>query len=303
MLLSSLPFVHEFFFDDNYELYSWVPNLGIRELLSSDGGETFLGIPYYDVFLYNVSLLLWIFFGALIWRYIKKRRLYETALLLPLISISYHLLILLLNAKGTAWNDPFNKLTGQGVIAITLAILHYYRHLKVYEEHRENLESFGVSIKKAFTGKLILVWAGLFLVATLPYLSALMAVSVGEIESHTREWVPDLGIEKFLTLSDGTVWGFVNYKVFLHELFINLMGLVLWSGCFFDSKSKLYMAFFLIPVILGVLEVAGIAINWNTEYIGHPGSKLAITLTVGFAAAIFLFVKNKHLKPKAIPPM
>lgn len=295
MLLSSLPFVHEFIFDSEYELYAWVPDLGIRDAIFD--GNHFLGYSYYDVFLYSISVLFYVFVGALVWASIRKRRGYGTALLLPVLSVGYTICLVFANAKGTAWNDPFYKLLGLLGVSIGLMFWHYRKHQRYVAVHGQNLKSLGASIEKPFGPKSLMLWAALLLLSTFPFIDDMLIDS----SKNLRGWVPVLGIERALTLEDGTVLGFNTYRVFLYEFLINLMGFVVWSGCFFDSKGKLYMLFFLVPVVLGFFELLIITMEWKLDAIGYPTWKLGLLLVTGFAAAIFFFVKNRHLKPQGVP--
>jgi len=292
MLLSSLPYIHEFFFDENGNLLSWIPNLGIQNLIIKN--NKFLSYSYYDVFLYILLIHIYLLIGALGWKTVDKRRSYHYALWLPLISIFYHIIIILFNARSTEWNSPNCKILGSFIILNILAILFYRKEELKNKIHFEHLNKINAIGNKIFSFKTICLWFLIYIISTFPYFHDLIFTKSGLL----KNWVPVLGIESLLTLSDNSVWGFYNYKIFIYTLQIQIIGQIVWVGWFIDANYKLYRPFLLVPIILNLFEIVVIAIEWRVEHIALPGWKLALVLCSGFIIAILFFIKNKNVKIK-----
>lgn len=295
ILLSSLPFIHEFFIDENGELYTWVPNLGIQEFLTFDG--KILGYSYYDLFLFVLFMQLYSLIGFVWWKRNSANKDYTLAIYLPIAIILYHLLLLFTNSRKTDWNNIEVKLAGSLVLFIFLLVLYVTRKKKEIESMQHSYKILGVNPPRVITVRLLGSWGGIFLVSMIPYLYDIVTLP-GE---GVKDWIPVLGIEKLLTVSEGNVWGFNSYRAFIYTLMVQVFAQIGWVGLLMDSKYKLYMPFVWVPVGLTLYQILLIIVQRSETHFNHPDNKFYLTLAIAFSAAVFFLYKNKNLIQRRVP--
>ena len=128
-------------------------------------------------------------------------------------------------------------------------------------------------------------------VSSLPYIHDLITIK-GE---GLAPWVPDFGLEKALTASDGKVMGFSSYRVFLYTLLIHLFAHIGWVGWMMDAKGKSYRFALLVPVVLSGYTVALLLFNARATKYNEPDTKFYLTLILSLIV-IFNFFFNYKLK-------
>jgi len=93
------------------------------------------------------------------------------------------------------------------------------------------------------------IWVamGIVLCSLLPFLHDILTDNeVG----NPKDWVPNLGIVDFLTLEDGTIWGFSDYGIFLFITSLYASVFLGWVIALYLAKNKPYRFAFLFPTIL-----------------------------------------------------
>ena len=127
--------------------------------------------------------------------------------------------------------------------------------------------------------------------SSLPYIHDVITISGGEFPS----WVPDWGIQQFLTNSEGYVLGFSSYRVFLYIFLIHLFAHLGYVGWFFEAKNKLYRPFLLVPVILSLYQITIILFDARRTDLNDPNTKFVLTITLSIILAINFFFNNKEI--------
>lgn len=269
ILISSLPYFHEIIIDSETGLQSWVPILGIEQLLTDANGEI-LSFSSYRVFLYTFLIFLFSQIGWTVWLLLSKRKSYYLALFAPVILGWYQVLIVLLNLRKT----PVNSLSIKLYLLVALTILLSFLYLR----------------NNKFTSRKILKWTAVITAATLPFLHDILTERSGEI----RSWVPIVGIENFFTDSNGD--GFWNYRVFTYTIMLHIYAHLGWLGAFiyfYYPKLRKVRSFLLVPVALSFYSIIIILLNWQGKGFNQPDVKFYITIVLSILLAINYFFNHK----------
>ncbi len=154
-------------------------------------------------------------------------------------------------------------------------------------EIRIVLEETKLMTKKIL--KELLKAVAIIALSSLPYIHDVITIRGGDFPS----WVPDLGIETFLTNSDGDVLGFSSYRVFLYTFLIHLFAHIGYAGWFFEAKNKLYRPFLLVPVALSLYQIIIILSDYRGSDLNEPHIKIVLTIVISSLLAINFFLNNK----------
>lgn len=268
-LLSSLPYLNDILTYDDGALKSWVPNLGIRDFLADENGKI-LKYSSYRSSLFYVFFNLFIFFGWLGWYKLKTFKPYRKAILIPLLSISYQLIIILSSARASWFNQPEVKVIGTLVVTLVLAYLYFPKK------------------NKKTTKKLASIWILFFLVSLLPYLHDILTFRTGDI----RPFVPNLGIAAFLS-QNNPVMGWNNYRAFIFILTTHIFAQIGWAGWFFDARNRLIRPFLLVPIIFNLYETTVIAFGIQAIAFSKPDWKLYTAILLAILIAANLYFNSK----------
>ena len=141
----------------------------------------------------------------------------------------------------------------------------------------------------------MLAWLAIIGASTLIYFHDIVTLR----GTGVKDWVPNFGIEEFVTLGEKNVWGFNSYRVLILTLCIQLFGQIPWAGWFMDADYKLYKPFLLVPLGLSFHQlIMTISIKSDT-YLNKPDFKLVMILAFGVFVGVLYYFKNKGL-PKHI---
>ena len=265
--LSTLPYFHDIITNPD-GLKSWVPVIGIENLLS-DANDKVLGFSTYRVFLYTFLIFLFASIGWWGWYQSAKNKFYGNALLLVFASGAYHIVLIVLNLRRTVLNELTPKLILFGLLFFFLGFF--------------SIKKYGPSLHK------VIIWALLFVLATLPFFHDVITDKGGSL----RVWVPNLGIESILTDSEGNVRGLRSYRLLVYLFSIYLFSHLGWIGWFMDSRGRRYRPFLLVPAALSLYQVIVIAMSWQETEFNSPSIKLYITLVLSILLAVNFFYNNK----------
>lgn len=127
--------------------------------------------------------------------------------------------------------------------------------------------------------------------SSLPYIHDIITIS-GE---GLKGWVPDWGLQSFLTDSEGYVLGFSSYRVFIYTLLLHLFAHIGYTGWFFEASGKLYRPFILVPVILSMYQIGIILFNWRSSAFNQPNIKIIITIVLSLFLAYNFYFNNKEI--------
>ena len=268
--LSTLPYFHDFI-TDSEGLKSWVPVIGIENFLT-DSNEKILGFSTYRVFLYTFLVFVFASIGWAGWYRSARDKYYGYGLLLALSSGIYQIALIVLDLRRSIFNELETKLILLSLLFLILGYLSYKKH--------------GLNIKK------ITVWLSLAFLAVFPYLHDVLTDRGGAIWS----WVPNFGIESFLTDSEGMVRGLRSYRLLLYLFGIYLFSHLGWIGWFMDAKGKKYRAFLLVPAALSLYQIVMILMSWRETEFNSPSINLYITVGLSILLAINFYFNNRVSK-------
>lgn len=127
--------------------------------------------------------------------------------------------------------------------------------------------------------------------SSLPYIHDIITIR-GE---GLKGWVPDWGLQAFLTDSNGYVLGFSSYRVFVYTLLIHLFSHIGYTGWFFEARGKLYRPFILVPVILSMYQIGIILFNWRSSAFNQPNTKIILTVALSLFLAYNFYFNNKKM--------
>ena len=265
--LSTLPYFHEFI-TTSTGLRPSVPHFGIEKLLTDPSGSV-LGFSSYRVFLYTFLIFVFAAIGFAGWYAVAKHKYYRSAVLLVLLSGAYQLLLIVFHLRQSVFNETGFKLMGLVLLILALGI-HTFKNDRF-------------TIIKAIS------WVGIALVSTLPFLHDLVTDKSGSV----WPFLPNLGIEPFLTDADGMVRGLRSYRLLLYLFGIYLFSHIGWLGWFMDAEHKKYRFFLLVPAALSLYQLILIALAWRETTFNSPGTNLFITIGLGLLIAINFYFNNK----------
>ncbi len=252
---------------DSEGLRSWVPDLGIREMLKGPEGKI-LGYSSYRVFLYTVLIFVFSVIGFGGW-YRTAPRGYRTGILLVVISGLYHITMILADLRRHAINGSEIKLT---ILTISFLIAAM------------------VTLRGPLKLRMAMIWTGLWAMSLLPFVYDLVTDSAGSV----RSWVPDLGVESFLTDSQGMVRGLRSYRLLLYLFGTYLFSHLGWLGWFMDGKGRQYRPFLLVPAALSLYQIIVILMSWRETDFNTPNIKLYITLCLAILLAVNFYYNNRR---------
>lgn len=288
--LSSLPFLHELIINIDGIRFSWVPDFHIEQALTDVNGKV-LGYSKYRVFLYFLLIQVYTLIAWIGWFSVSKNKSYRLAILMGVLSSAYHIFLILSNNRTTDFNNADIKVICIGVIGVGLFLRYYYLEKLKKEKLKYALNEFGHTANKIITPKIILLWLSILVITTGPYFHDIITIrGIG-----VKDWIPQLGVESFLTDSEGYVWGFNSYRVFLLTLSLQIFAQVGWAGWLHDSAYKLYRPFLVIPVGLSLYQIMVILLEQTNAYLNRPNIKLLLILSIGAVICYFYFFKNKRL--------
>ncbi len=246
------------------------------ENLLTDSKDKVLGFSKYRVFLYTFLIFLFASIGWWGWYQSAKNKIYGNALLLVFASGAYHVALIVFNLRRTVFNEFTPKLILFGLLFFFLGFF--------------SIKKYGPALHK------VIVWALLFVLATLPFFHDVITDNGGNL----RPWVPNLGIETILTDSEGYVRGLRSYRLLVYLFSIYLFSHLGWIGWFMDSRGRRYRPFLLVPVALSLYQVIVIAMSWQETEFNSPSIKLYITLVLSILLAINFFYNNKFFAKSEI---
>ncbi len=271
--LSTLPYMHDII-TNKEGLKSWVPVLGIESFLS-DSNNRIIGFSSYRIFLYTFLIFIFSSIGWMGWYQNAKGKFYERAVQLVLASGLCQIGLILFNLRRTIWNELSPKL----LLFSTLFLVFGFFSLK----------NNGATLRK------IVVWVLLYVSATLPFFHDIITDRTGVL----RELIPNFGIEKLLTDSQGYVRGLKSYRLLVYLFCIYLFSHLGWIGWFMDSRKKKIRPFLLVPATLSLYQMILIVMSWRETEFNSPSANLYITLGLSFILAINFFYNNNY-SPKTI---
>ena len=130
VLLSSLPYIHDVITIRGEGLSGWVPNFGIQDFLIDNNGKI-MGFSSYRVFIYTLFLHLFAHIGWVGWFFDARGRLYRPFLLVPVTLSLYQIIIILLDFRGSAFNQPNFKIFITIILSLLLAINFYFNNKQI----------------------------------------------------------------------------------------------------------------------------------------------------------------------------
>ncbi|WP_282053367.1 hypothetical protein [Maribacter luteus] len=277
LVLSSLPYFNDVITTQE-GVREWVPNLGIKELLT-DTNNRVLGFSSYRMLIYTLSIFIFSEIGWATWLYVTRRRPYHLALYVPFLFGLYQIFLILLDLRRTWANDWDVKL----FLILGLSCLFAGIYL---------------SGKKRFTLRIASRWIMIICITVLPFVHDLFTDRTGNVKS----WVPVLGFENLLTDNEGMVGGFVNYRLFVYFLMIHVYAHLGWLGAFiyYEHTIRKVRPFLLVPVIISFYSVIVILLDWRETGFNTPDFKFYLTLFLAMLLAINYFFNDKPKNSQTI---
>lgn len=143
--------------------------------------------------------------------------------------------------------------------------------------------------KKSRTRILDSFWGALaiLVLSTLPYFHDIITDADG-----LKSWVPILGIENLLTDSNGKIFGFSTYRVFLYTLLLFVFASIGWLGWYQSAKRKFYGSPLLLVTISGIYQIVLILLNLKRTFWNDPTLKVSL-LIAAFLTLGFFYIKKK----------
>lgn len=132
---------------------------------------------------------------------------------------------------------------------------------------------------------------GIVFISSLPYLHDVITIR-GE---GLKGWVPEFGLQEWLTDANGKVLGFSSYRVFIYTFLLHLFAHIGWVGWLLDAKGKSYRFFLLVPVILSGYTVLMLLLNARATAFNEFDTKIYITLGLTILL-IFNYFINRNPK-------
>ena len=132
--LSSLPYIHDIITVRNGDLQGWVPDWGLKNLLTDNEGYV-LGFSNYRVFIYTLSIHLFAHIGYAAWFFEARGKLYRPFILVPVILSMYQVFIILFDWRFTDFNQPTIKIIITISLSLLLAYNFYYNNKEIITKH------------------------------------------------------------------------------------------------------------------------------------------------------------------------
>ncbi len=96
-----------------------------------------------------------------------------------------------------------------------------------------------------------------------------------------RWWVPVLGIEDFLTTTDGKVWGYSTYRVFLYMAGIQLALFLGWFIALHLARNKSYRFVLYFPTLLFGYQFLLVVFNLRATKLNDFNYKIVLIIALG----------------------
>ncbi|MEM8510373.1 MAG: hypothetical protein AAF717_21245 [Bacteroidota bacterium] len=288
ILVTLLPFIHEFFIGEDGTLLPWVP-FEERKIFNYSMVGVFL---FY--FLIQVKALIGLWF----WKFHLINKRHEKYLWVPIIAAIYHMVILFLSARSTIWNNALIKLIGISMILIVVGLWDYRSELAYRQKNKRAFELFGGSNKRVVGLNEILWWIGMLALSCMLFVHDFMTYGNGK----AMDWLPDFGFVEAMThktIVDGEtvtwVWEFGSYRILIYTFMIYLYLFFCWLGPFISGKGRSYRPIIIVPVALSLLQLVLIISRQSESGLNNPDIRLWITLGCALLAATVFLYKYKHL--------
>ena len=295
--LSSFPFFSDIITNKEGVTPFWVPDLGIEKSLTDANGKI-LTYSKYRVFIYFFLFHCYSLVAWLGWFSVAKNKPYRLAILLGAVSSSYQIFLILSNSRKSSLNNFDIKIIGTAVLFIILFALYYYFEKIKKVRLDAVVKRFGHIKGNIISLKVLLIWLLFFLISTGPYFHDIVTkAGIG-----VKEWIPILGIEEFLTYSNGKVWGFGSYRIFILTVSLQVFAQIGWAGWLHDAKYKLYRPFLLVPVGLSLYQIVVVLFDQTVSYVNRPDVKLLVILAISSVVCYFYFFKNKSFNSNSENP-
>ena len=133
----------------------------------------------------------------------------------------------------------------------------------------------------------------LSLIAVLPFLHDVLT----ERGVGIKPWVPNLGIEEFLTSENGRIRSYTSYRTFMYFTLLHVFGAIGWLGWAKDAKpGKPYKFFLLIPAGLALYTCLAILFDFRRTKFNDADFKIGIILFLNFIISVFFLYRyfKKH---------
>ena len=128
VFISTLPYFHDMVTYRDGSIKGWVPDFGLKELLTGPDGKV-MGFSSYRVFIYMFFIHLFAHIGWVGWFFDARGKSYRFFLLVPVVLSAYTVALLLLNARATDFNQADVKLYITLGLTIVL-IFHFFMNRK-----------------------------------------------------------------------------------------------------------------------------------------------------------------------------
>ncbi|MEN1784374.1 MAG: hypothetical protein AAGF77_04465, partial [Bacteroidota bacterium] len=217
-------------------------------------------------------------------------------LLLCTTSALYHIFLIVSENRYTWLNDVALKLWGTLGLGLIFYGIYYWSERKRQRELAAVRNTLGGAPKAITSVKNIAIWLGIAALSIAPYFHDIIT----ERYLGVKEWVPNLGLQEVLSLSDGTIRGFSSYRVLLLTLLINLFAQIMWLGWWTDAKYSIYKPFLLVPLGSSFYELSVIVFVKTDTYLNKPDLKFLMILILGILIGLSYYFKNGEL-PKRQP--
>lgn len=266
VLCSLLPFLCDLLTDHTTgKPKNWLPNLGIVDFLTLEDG-TIWGYSDYGIFLFITGLYVSVFLGWVMIFYLTKYKPYRFVFLYPVLLTGCQLFIIIFNLKTTELNTLTIKIT------LLLLLVLLFRFSKN---------------KKFFWTELAAIACSL-----LPFIHDIIANKEGVV----RSWIPNLGVEIFLTDTEGYVLGYGSYDVFLFILGLYVSMFLAWFVALYFARFKPYRFAFFFPVVLFGYELFLNIFNLGETKLNRLNYKIIVFIILGILLVLNFFLNKKNQK-------
>lgn len=135
-----LPFYHDVITDVNGNLKSWVPNIGIQEILTDSQGKV-RGFVSYRTLTYMFCIHLFSHIAWFGWFMSSQGKRYRPFLLVPVALSLYQVIVIAMSWNETEFNSPSLKLYISLGLSILLALNFFYNNTKVPQKNNVPLKT------------------------------------------------------------------------------------------------------------------------------------------------------------------
>jgi len=157
------------------------------------------------------------------------------------------------------------------------------KHLKKKTFNQET------SANQRLTSKHIQAALGILIISMLPYLHNILTYENGE----PKNWLIDSGIIKALTWTDGYIFGYSTFSVFVYMVTINFTNLIAWFLCLHFAQGKPYRFVIFFPVVLSAYQFFIVIFNLRFTQLNELSSKVIVFLCVALLCLINFYIKSR----------